>query len=509
MARSLMHSAAWIIVVILLGRLTGLARYMFITDEFGTSFEAGAFFLAFTVPNTVFLFLPGALNAVFIPALKGKLALGEGTGARNLFRKMLTLTFLVFFLLTLAVFIWAEPFISLITRENGESVTLAAHLLRWLLPSNLFIVGIGIFSSTLHSHHRFILANFSTVVNSAVVILSFYLLVPFWGVTGLAVGTMLGYAGAAFIMLPAVLQERYSLRPSWQWNDPELKKAGERFVPIMFGAAITSTNEFIEKFLVSGFGEDKISAIQYSKQIFQVPMAVFIGAFAMPLFPLLVEFIKKKDMSQTKATLEKGLLYLLILMIPTTAGLWILGEPIVAALFQRGAFGDDSTRITAYGLIFFALGLYPLAARDILTRAFYALENTKVPVFASILQILSYVLFSLIFMSWLGYAGAALGWSLAAVVNVAVQAILLRRKIGSFVQSRFWFSALKIAAACGGMILFLITFNRWAETWSVYVHVPAGIVSGALVYGVLLKALKEPLVSELIKQIQKRLRPKT
>ncbi|WP_188816612.1 murein biosynthesis integral membrane protein MurJ [Calditerricola satsumensis] len=506
MATFLLRSAIVIIVLTMIGRVMGLVRSIFISHEFGTSFEVGAFYTAFTIPNLVFLFVPGAINAVFLPSLKKYIIQGKFDEARALFQKVLTVSLLIYSLFTAVAWLYADPIIAWMTPGIPvHEQKLAANLLRWMLPSNLFIVLIGLFSSTLNVHGQFGLPNFGSIVNSLIVIFSIYLFVPLLGIHGLAIGTTLGFAGAALIMLPALIRKRYSLAPNWQWRDPELKKIGERFLPILLGSLITSLNEVIEKFLTSDFGSDKIAALSYAKQIYQVPLAVFVGAFAMPIFPLLVELIKKHAWQEAKSALEKTLTYMLLLLLPTTAGLWVLGEKIVALLFQRGQFDAYSTHITTLGLIFFALGLYPLAVRDILTRAFYALENTVIPVVVGVIQIAAYVLSSLMFARYLGFSGVALGWTVGAMVNVLLLGMLLWKKIGRFVGRVYLLSSIKASVATAGMVAALKGMLIVTDDWPLFLEVPAAILLGAMVYGGLLLMLKEELTVDVWIRLLKRL----
>jgi putative peptidoglycan lipid II flippase len=506
MSQTLIRSAFWIIVITLIGRVMGLVRSIFVSHEFGTTLEASAFSLAFTIPSTIFLFVPGALNAVFIPSLKGLVTEGRVVEAQKLFRKTLTITVVFYLLLSVAIWVWSEPIISFISPGSSiELKALAADLLRWMLPSILFIVLIGIFSSALNVHHSFVIPNISNIVNSGIVIFAILVLVPYMDIHGLALGTTLGFAGAALMMLPKVFREKYSVLPNWEWNDPEVKKMGERFLPIMIGSLITSMNDFIEKYLISGYGDDKIAAMWYAKQVYQVPMSVFIGAFAMPLFPYMVEYLKKKDYISTKETIEKGLTYLLILLIPTTIGMWILSEGIVSVLFERGDFDAYSTEITAYALIFFVLGLYPLAVRDLLTRAFYALENTLIPVIAAVVQILIYILASLIAMPVIGFAGAALGWTIGAIVNALILWVILQRKIGNFVSRKFLISTVKVMLASIAMGICVYVIDFLTEAWNRYLVVSAAIIVGGVIYGLILILLKESLTLDLFSKLLRRL----
>lgn len=506
MAKTFLKSALLIMIITLIGRVIGLVRGIFVGAEFGTTLEASAYRLAYTIPSTLFVFVPGALNAIFIPSLKAHITMGKTEEARTLFQKLFTLSVAIIFILTVVLWVFAEPIMTLISPgSSSELLSLSAQLLRWMLPSLFFIILIGLFSSTLNVHNSFVLPNVGTISNSLIVIASLLILAPIYHIYALAIGTTLGFAGAALIMLPKVYKEKYSLKPNWKWKDPELRKIGERFLPIMLGSFITSINEFLEKFLISGLGDDKIAALGYAKEVYQVPMAIFLAALAMPLFPQLVEHYTRQDTKAMKQTIEKGLTYLLLLMIPTTVGIWLLSKPIVSVIYERGVFSAYSTEITAFALIFFALGLYPLTVRDVLTRAFYAMENTKTPVMAGVVQMIIYVISTIAFIPLLGFAGAAMGWTFGAIVNALLLWWILQRRIGAFVHLSFMKTVLRVTISAMGMGLFLYYFNSISELWNKYVHLGVAIISGAIVYAILLALCREPLFFELLSKVKRKL----
>ncbi len=489
----------------ILSRAIGLVRTIFIGQEFGTSLEASAFMLAFLIPNTIFLFLPGALNATFIPPLKRLLTEGKIAQAHKLFQKMTTVTIVVHLSVGLLIWIFALPIIQLIVANASlELQALAAELLRIMIPSLFFISLISLFSSTLNTHYYFVLPMLGPIINNGFVILAIYLFVPTYGIHGLALGTTIGFFASSLLMIPFILKEKYTLIPNWQWRDPELLKIGERMIPILFASAMSSMNEFIEKFLISDLGDDKIAAFGYARQIFQLPLAIFLGSIAIPLFVLLLDHIKKGDLFVAKRTIEKALLSMMMLLIPVTIGFWLIGEELIAILFQRGSFEAESTRITANALVLLGLALYPLAIRDIFTRTFYALENTLTPVIIGAIQIAIYIAAAFVLIPLIGFTGAALAFAIGAGIASIILGILLWRRIGAFLTKDFLLTFLKITFASGvmGVVIFMIDF--WGSSWHPYIFLFLSILIGVVIYGGLLILLKEPLLLTLIEKGKRR-----
>ncbi|CCQ98321.1 putative MviN-like protein [[Clostridium] ultunense Esp] len=494
MPKSIIQSALLVMIATLLGRAMGFIRTIFVSQAFGTSLEASAYMLAFTIPNTLFTFLPGVMNAVFIPVLKGLYSSGNPLRARLLFQKMLTITTLIYLLLGVFIWIWADPITSFIASGGSEALKdLSAHLLRLMTPSLLFIVLLGLFSSTLNVHYYFVLPTLGTIMNSLIVILSLFFLVPSMGINGLAIGTTLGFAGGSLMMLPFILKEKYSLRPDWRWRDEDLITIGWRFIPILLGSFLTTMNEFIEKFLVAGFGDDKIAALGYARQLVQLPIAILFGAIVSPLYILLLDQMKGGKMEETRQTLSRSVTLMTLLFLPITVGIGILAAPLVSLLFERGAFDARSTEITSIALLLLGISLLPTIVKDLFTRVFYALDNTWIPVVLNVLQILFYILLSLLLIPRMGFGAVALGWSLASLLGALLIGALLWKKIGPFLGRSYLRSLMKGVAATfmTGLMVYGIESLLIRIGASSFLHLVAGGGSGLLLYLFFLFVLKE------------------
>src|SRR5690606_22571865 len=140
--------------------------------------------------------------------------------------------------------------------------------------------------------------------------------VPLGGITGLAVGTTLGFLAAAVVVLPTLKGLGYRHRPVLPpRGDEELKGMGERLVPILLGAVISQVTIFLERGLTAGLGDGRIAALSYAYQIAQLPMALFVGSFTLPLFPLLSAYVQRGELARMKQTVGKGMSILLLLLL--------------------------------------------------------------------------------------------------------------------------------------------------------------------------------------------------
>lgn len=503
----IIRSAIIIVAVTMVGRLLGFLKGVFISEEFGIGMETDAYFMAFVIPMTLLMIIPGAINSVFIPAMNGLMIEGEGRSReRGLFQSTLTVIFISTLIVTVVGILAAEPLVSLLAPGfEGEKQALTVQLLRWMMPSVVLIGLLGLFSSALYCHNSYFYPSFGTVINSLLVIASIFILVPFMGIQGLALGTTLGFAGYALIMVPSLVRRRYPLRLAMVKEHNQLMRGmGERFVPVMIGGIVSQLTIYAERFLASGLGDAKVASLSLAYTVMQLPMAVFVGAFTVPLFPLLTEYVKKGQIAEMKRLVEKGLSYLVLVLVPVMGGLVLLSKDVVRLLYERGQFGADDTVLTAWALMFYSLAILGLAARDVLTRAFYALENMKIPVIIGIVSIALYLGISPLLIARLDHGGIALAAAVSAYFSWLCLGWLLRRQVGAILTRSFYLSFLRSLLAA--LVMLLVIW--WAggvpgqgegllADFTLGVKVPLLIFFGMVVYFLSLLLLREKLAFEL------------
>ncbi|WP_027417771.1 murein biosynthesis integral membrane protein MurJ [Aneurinibacillus terranovensis] len=507
MAQTIARSAAIIMVVTLVGRVVGLFREMLLANQFGANYLADAYTLGFTIPSTIFLFIPGALNAIFVPSIKSMLVRNRKEEAESLFKKVLSLTVILYLIITIIGMFFSKELVIALSKGEFKGIELqtATLIMQIMWPSAVFIALIGVFQSTLNAHQMFFIPTLSTVVNSIVVCAAYPLLVPFYGIYGVAAGTTIGFAFAAFTMLPAVRREKYPLQIDFKWNTPEMKKIGERFLPIMLGSFVTQIYSFIYPFLASGLGEGKLASLRYANNLYQLPMAIFVAAFTLPIFPYLVEYFTNGQLAKMKASITEGMQYLFILMVPTITAMVVMPDQLVSLIYHFGKhseFTSASVKLTSTALIYMSAGLFFLAARDLLTRAFYAMEKTKITVIAAIAGIISNILASVVLIPFLGHGGIALGTSVGSLVNMLWLAYYLRKDIGAFIGQPFWITAGKtIAASCiMGVVLYLGTVFTFQSLFIQKVYTLAVIAAGAAAFFAAMVMLREQLAVRIIER---------
>jgi len=213
-----------------------------------------------------------------------------------------------------------------------------------------------------------------------------------------------------------------------------------------------------------------------------------------------------------RTSLAASLRGVLLLSIPATFGLVILRTQLITALYQRGEFTSFSTQLVAWALLWYAIGLVGHSVVEIVARAFYALHDTKTPVFVGVgamsLNILFSLLFSTLFsrLGWLPLGGLALANSLATALEMVALLWIMRRRLagleGASIAKAAGLASLA-AVVMSGVMIFWMNGSTGQPAWLVVI---VGILLGVIVYGLLLYLLRVEELRMLIKAIQQRVR---
>ena len=194
-----------------------------------------------------------------------------------------------------------------------------------------------------------------------------------------------------------------------------------------------------------------------------------------------------------------------LLVIPATFGSMIFAEQIVRLLFNRGMFDTQAISMTTSALFFYSLGMIGFGLRDVLSRAFYSMQDTKTPAINAAIAVVLNIILNIIFSKFLGIGGLALATSISAIFGTVLLFISFRKKIGPFGMKSIVFSFGKIVAASVIMgIIAKFSFNRMLMTFGENVSLILSISIGAVIYGIIIYFMKIEEVDILVGALKKR-----
>lgn len=435
--RKIARTAGLVSGATLLSRLAGLVRDQVIGYYFGTSAATDAFAVAFRIPNLFRRLLgEGALTAAFVPVFTRTLEEGGDGAARSLFRNVFTLLALVLAALSLLGIILAPLVIMVMVpgfRKDPETYQLTVFLARVLFPY-IFFMGLGaLFMGALNSKGRFTAPALGPFVGNLAIIGGAVLLaarldVP---VLSLAIGAMVGGALQLAIQLPSLRRAGLSLRPSWDFKNPEVRQILTLMAPAALGASVYQLSVFINQCLASFLPEGSISYLYFADRLMQFPLGIFAVAIGTAVLPALSRQSAQGDQEGFIQSARFALGLSFFVTVPAMAGLAVTALPLVTFLFQRGDFTSQSSLGTAIALQAYALGLPFLSGAGILARIFYGRSDTRTPALVAVKSLAVGLAAALILMWPLQHMGLALASSISSIVNFFwLYSLVLSREAG-------------------------------------------------------------------------------
>ncbi len=432
--KTLSGTAGVIGLFTLMSRILGLVRDMVLASFFGSGMAADAFFVALRIPNLLRrLFAEGSLTIAFIPVFTEYLTLKSKADAFELARIVFTVLSLILVVVTILGILFA-PWIVKIQAfgfgSSGIKYDLTVLLTQITFPYIFFIGIVAFFMGVLNSLRHFAAPAAAPIflnvgIIGAACFISPHCVEP---IVGVAMGVILGGALQAALQLPWIFGAGLRLFPKWKPLHPAVRRIGRLMLPAVFGSAVYQLNQFVGTLLASFLPEGSISWLYYADRLVQFPLGIFAIAIATAALPSLAADAALKNHPQFQGTLNHALCLVFFITLPSTVGLLILGRPIVELLFQRGAFGAESSAMTTDALACYTAGLWAFSGMRVLLSAFYALQDTKTPVKVAFIALGVNVISSLLLMGPLKHAGLALALSIASTVQFVCLVVFLRKK---------------------------------------------------------------------------------
>lgn len=473
----------------MLSRVLGYARDSLVANFFGAGVAADAFYAAFRISNLFRRLLgEGALSASFIPVFS-EYAEKRGKEATQRFLNV-AFTALLCLLLVLTVLgiAWAPQITRVIAmgfERTPERFELTVSLTRYMFPFLLFISLAALVTGVLNAFRVFFVpgvAPASLSLSEIGYLLAMApMLAPSNQIIGLAISVAMGGFLQLVVQLPALWAKGFRLQGAWQPAHEGLRRVGKLMLPATFGLSVDQLNTFVDTICASFLVQGSVTALYYSNRVMQLPLALFGIALSQVSLPAMSACVARGEIAHVKETLNFSLRLTLFMILPATAGLVVLGRPIVQVLFEHGQFTPEATRLTSGALLFFALGLCAYASVKILASAFYAFQNTKAPVQIATGSVLLNIVLSLLLMRPMGVGGLALATTTASTVNALLLYWLLRKKIGLLGGRRILQTTWKALVGCAVMSLFCVLIIR-APIEPLLVRLLVAIAGGAVIY---------------------------
>ena len=518
--RGLIGSSAVMAAGTVASRVTGVLRDVALTAALGFYVVSDAYSLGNTMPNVLYiLVIGGALNAVFIPQLVRKMK-DDADGGAAYADRLLTLAGVVLLAFSVLAVLLAPLLVDLYATASYDDSqrALATAFARLCLPQIFFYGIYALFTQVLNSRGRFGAPMFAPILNNVIAIATFLFFLVIAGTAAaadgelttdqiliLGIGTTLGVAAQAFVLLPVLLRSGYRWRPRFDWRGHGLGKAGHLavwtlllvvinqagYVVITRLATLANVNASLDGSTPAG-----LTTYQKAHLVFMLPHSVITVSIVTALLPALSRVAHAGRLKQVGADVGGAMRLVAALIVPVGAVLMITGPGIARLLFGYGAATPEQAELTGTITSVFMLGLVPFTLFYVLFRGFYAVEDTRTPFLVSLLMnIVALAVAIPLFYNVSGGAqiGAlAFGYVCGFWATFIVSWILLARRLGGLDSAATVRSLLRMLIA--GFLAFgvmvgteallsaTLTGNDYASPWLTIVDVLAICIVGGLVY---------------------------
>ncbi|GAB3184033.1 murein biosynthesis integral membrane protein MurJ [Hydrogenophaga aquatica] len=509
---SLFKSASLVSLLTLASRITGLVRELLIAATFGASALTDAFNVAFRIPNLLRrLFAEGAFSQAFVPVLAANREKHGDTDTKVLIDQVATVLAwalaltCVLGILAAPLLVWA---MAAGLQQNPQGFDTAVVLTRWMFPYIGFMSMVALAAGVLNTWKRFAVPAATPVLLNVAMIGAAAWGAPWFGSLGiepiyaLAGGVMVGGMLQLGVQLPAL--HRLGLLPrigmSWKalraaWAHPGTQRITTLMLPALLGVSVAQISLLINTQIASHLVTGSVSWLTYADRLMEFPTAMLGVALGVVLLPQLSAAQAANDPDRYSGLLDWGLRWVVLLAVPCAVALLTFAQPLVAVLYNYGAFTAADVRQTSLALMGYGVGLLGLIAIKVLAPGFYARQDIRTPVRIAIAVLLFTQAMNFLLVPHLAHAGLALAIGLGALLNAGWLLVGLVRR-GAYKPQAGWARfGLQVVAAAALLAVFLlwaggrVDWVNAVDAWRRILTLAAIVLGAVVVYfGVLLLA---------------------
>lgn len=505
MARALLGIASAIALVTLLSKGVGFGRELVIAAIFGADVAKDAYTAAYIIPSFSLIML-GGLTGPFHTAIQKVIATlrqqERGDQIAGVVASIALAVTVAMGLIAIACFVGAPWLARLCAVKASEPVyLLSVAQLQIMAPLILFGGWIGILCGISNDQGDYLRPSLSPLIASlAVVAAILFRPDPML----LAWGTLIGGVGQVLLQAPAAFKlwrSRPAGAPGLDLAHPEVRGIWVVLLPACVSSTVGTIAVLIGTNFASALEAGSISVFDFANKLIQLPLGILMTALLIPLFPLLTQAAVAGDRAELFRRMNQGLMTIGFAIFPLIALFIAAGEPLVAVVYQRGAFDAHDTQMTALVLALCSLGIWAYAIRDLMIRVFYALDDGRTPLMVSVASLAVTTATMAAVIGPYGLNGVAAATSAVTVFNCVAIAVLLRRKLGELPlgDSAPAMGQAAIAAAIAGVAAWGI--GLWLPAPATFLPALERLVAQGLVltaaYAAVLALLGQPVAAAL------------
>jgi len=503
----------------LASRILGLLRDMVLAAVFDRD-ATDAWWVAFTIPNALRQLLgEGAVSSAVVPVLSEKLATEGDAAGRIFFARVRGASLIALAVVTVLGVVYAGPLTALFAggyRARPGELERTTMLTRVVFPYIFFVGSAALGMAALNAKRRFAVAAFAPGL------LNVALLAAALGLPGiliaagrdpvlaLALGALVGGVLQVVAQWPALRAIGYAGAPKLKL-DADVRKVFRRLGPLTLGVGVYYVDLVLSRRFLSDLGTGAQSYFSWAMRLCDFPQGIFVMALSTAALPSLSTLAARGDRTELAKTWAHGMCLALFVALPASAALLVLGEPIVVALFQRGAFDAGAAHETARALFWQGGAIWTVAAVRQIVPAFYALGDTRTPVAVSVIDLGAFIALAVGLKGSMGHVGISVAVAGSSAVQMVFLLVGLRWRMGTVLGGMLVRSAARtcaasaVASVAGWAIARLLTPEGPVGGVARALPGVAGLAGFAAAFGLAAWGMQSPELEEIASTIRRRL----
>lgn len=402
-------------------KIIAAAKEMVVAGYFGTSGVVDAFLIAFLLPTFAINVIAGSFSTAVMPVYtRTREKMGVGA-ANKLFASVMIIGVILLVIVALLLAVTAPVIVPVLASGfSTEKAELTLSLFYWLLPVLVF-TGIGnLYATVMNAGERFAMVALTPAITPLVTVTMLTLLAPEWGVKALVFGVLLGSVLESGVLMSVVARRGLPVLPHWYGLTDEVRKVAGQYAPMVAGAFLMSSTVLVDQTMAAMLDSGSVATLNYANKL----TALFLGIGSMALgtavLPHFSRLVAVSDWRGIRHTLKTYIRLILLITLPVTIALYLFSEPIVALLFERGAFNAADSLLVGQVQAFYVLQISFYVLGILGVRLISAMAKNEILMKIAVVNLLLNIVLNFLLMKWLGVAGIALSTSLVYFVSTTI-----------------------------------------------------------------------------------------
>jgi putative peptidoglycan lipid II flippase len=496
-------TAVLLMMVTIFSKILGFIREITLSYFYGASNISDAYLISTTIPLVIFSFIGTGISTGYIPMYSKIENRNDAYEAKRYTNNLINILIVICTVLVVLGFLFTSEIVKIFASGfEGNTLNLAIQFTKISFLGIYFTGLMYILNGFLQLKGNYIIPALVGFPMNFFIILSIFLS-PYTNILMLSIGSVIATASQLLLVLPFAYSKGYKYKFILNIRDKYIKDMIYIALPVSIGVSVNQINTLVDRTIASQIVIGGISALNYANRINLFVQGIFVLSISTVMYPLISKMAAENNMIGLKKTLSEAISSINLLVLPATVGAMVFAEPIVRLLFGRGAFDSQAISMTSYALFFYSIGMIGFGLREVLSRAFYSLQDTKTPMINAAIAMVMNIVLNIILSKFLGIGGLALATSISAIFCTVLLFISLRKKIGPFGMKNITISFIKILCASlvmGGIAK--ISYNTLLNNISANLSLILSIGIGAVTYFVIIYFMKIEEVDVIVNAIQ-------